>query len=60
MTRSPGSLVESLVESLVDLQLLSILSTPVSAATPSKSEHSMSIDVIGQPAWPDVVLIRLG
>ena len=56
MTRSP----ESLVESLVDLQLLSILSTPVSAATPSKSEHSMSIDVIGQPAWPDIVLIRSG
>ena len=58
MTRLP----ESLVESLVDLQqqLLSILSTPVSAATPSKLEHSMSIDVIGQPAWPDVVLIRSG
>ena len=58
MTRLP----ESLVESLVDLQqqLLSILSTPVSAATPSKSEHSMSIDVIGQSAWPDIALIRSG
>ena len=25
-----------------------------------KSERLMSIDVIGQPAWPDVVLIRSG